>query len=178
MNINNIKKLKFINGLETIEEKLLTSVPYPQADDVKKLYSYAIYLSKGEVDQENLKEIFGLHMRQLKYYGQALVYLDLAIKKNEYYLVNKDGYKLANSSIIDRKKIFIEKCLQIPTIRQSYFKFLNASPLKINILKKFIISQIKIYQGHKYSDSTLSRRANTIYRWLVYIDDNINEVIK
>ena len=111
-------------------------------------------------------------MRQIKYYTDACIYINLVYKSEGDYFLTKEGLDLINTkNKVSRNALLSKICLKVPSIKNSYINYKKNKFFD----KEYIKNQIITFQGNKYSNSTLNRRATTVISWIKFITININE---
>ena len=170
------KKINYINNIEVVNENLLLTrnIPYPQANDVKKMFALIYYIHAGYTLTDELSEVLRITPRQIDYYGNALVYLEFVHRSYGMFLLTDKGSVFKKSSKDEKIKLFIDSCLALPSIRQCYIKFITE-----NNFKKSMLSQILQKHGVIKSNNinVINRRGNCIYKWLKFIDSEIIKLV-
>ena len=109
-------KLMILNNIETINEKMLSDIPYPQANNPKLIIDILNAICLGKITIDELTSTFNIHSRQILYYCNACRYLGLVKKIKQTYIATIDGYNLSESKSINKYKLLAEKMLSIPSI--------------------------------------------------------------
>ena len=164
MNIDQIKAIETVN-----EEAILDSTPYPQADNVLKLFSFATCLKNSLILDEEIMESLDITKRQVSYYGNALKYLGLVERRQGSFLLTKKGIKFANLTGKKKRVFFAEACLLIPTINATFIKRIESPTFNIKTIMKIL----KDSGLHISSEYTLKRRATTIKSWISFIESTL-----
>ena len=160
MNIKQVKAIETVN-----EEAILDSTPYPQADNVLKLFSFATCLKNSLILDGEIMESLDITKRQVAYYGNALKYLGLTERRQGSFLLTKNGLKFAKLTGKKKRVFFAEACLSIPTINAAFIKRIE----DFNFNTKTIMKVLSEGGLNISSECTLKRRATTIKSWIKFI---------
>lgn len=173
--------IKIANEVKIVREP---EVPFPQADDFKKVLSLCESLNRSEkeIGYEPLTKVgvaikFGFHMRQSDYYINAAKYLGF-IKvvegKNTPIELTDLGKKIFSAHADEKNKRIVE-CILSHEVFNKCFKIYLAQAGYIS--KNTIVKTMKeclLYNLDKDS-STYSRRASSISAWINWIVMLTNE---
>jgi hypothetical protein len=153
-----------------IEDKKKSDIP--QADDLNKVMAIPFLISQGFDTDYKMAKYFQFTKRQSSYYRKAAEILGLAgTNKNHYYLTEEGKkYILLPNKI--QKKYFARLLLEFPVIK----KLVNN--LNVDPNKQFTKNDlVKILKGNStLTGQTLTRRAQTISKWLEWIENNMDLV--
>lgn len=176
--------VKIANEVKMVREP---EVPFPQADDFKKVLSLceALNRSEKEIGYELLTKVgvaikFGFHIRQADYYINAAKYLGF-IKvvegKNTPIELTDLGKKIFSTHADDKNKRIVECILSHEVFNKCFKIYLKQAGY---ISKNTIVETMKecsLYNLDKDS-STYSRRAGSISAWINWIvmltNENLN----
>lgn len=162
--INVMKKIKYIE-----EPK----VPFPQADNFKRIINLCEILSKGDMTKDEITLNYAFTERQTKYYTDAARYLGLinkSVKNHEItFSLNPEGYKILHLDYKQRQLKLVEAILKHKTFGETfklYLRYRNIPSKKeiVNIMK-----EAKLYNISSFS--TFDRRASTVRGWIKWILD-------
>ena len=120
-------KINYANSIDLIDETIYVNrVPYPQANSVNLIFN-VIHSACNTVNLvEELRALYRIHQRQVSYYCNACIYLGFLYKNNDIYIGTELGYHFSNQGELNNKnKLFVEQCLRIPSIRNSYLLFIG-----------------------------------------------------
>lgn len=173
--------VKIANEVKIVREP---EVPFPQADDFKKVLSLCESLNRSEkeIGYEPLTKIgvaikFGFHMRQSDYYINAAKYLGF-IKvvegKNTPIELTDLGKKIFSAHADEKNKRIVECILSHEVFNKCFKIYLKQAGC---ISKNTIVETMKecsLYNLDKDS-STYSRRAGSISAWINWIVMLTNE---
>jgi hypothetical protein len=169
-----IKNLKDILLSSNIIEEV--RIPFPQANNLKRLFEICAYLYKFPFNKNDLKIKQNFHLRQVDYYLNAGIYLNLIVKEGREYKLTLLGYELHKASLKD-KYLLIYKVLCKHKIFNEIFKLFLIYGTSIN--KKVVEEVMEKSQLYNVKEnSTKKRRSSTVYSWIneirSCIDLNIN----
>ena len=163
-----------IKSIKTINEQNLQEIPYPQANNINKLFLFITYIGQGILDKDQLIDTLNIHGRQIDYYSNAMRYLGILNKRYNYFVLNPLGETFFKASQEEKDEIFITQCLKIPSIRKSYIFYSENQ----NSTKKDIVKILKDSKLNLSSEATYLRRASTVMKWIKYIDQNIYKLME
>ena len=156
-------------------EPIHSYIPFPQANDVSKIFNFISYTKRGHILKEELIKDFSMTDRQIDYYGNACRYIGLTFKDEKEFLLTSKGQKFSTADINTKNKIFIDSCMEIPSIRESFEIYLkdkdNALHNIQDVLKKHNVLDIDCL------NATIKRRAQGLISWLKYIDIHFDRLI-
>lgn len=183
-NYSSLKKIKQINfildeeldiSLENIKqisrdspnEKETVSPPYPQADSFSRVLDLLEQLEEGPKNKWKISEDFGFHERQSDYYGDALLYLGLAVRnKNHEYELTNIGKRIASMPNNNtRNRIVIEQILRHETFNLFFKETLKHYG---ELDDQFIIEKL-FEMVPNISESTINRRKSSVKSWISWI---------
>jgi len=144
----------------------------PQANDIDKIREIPFLVSQGVDTDYKLAKHFQFSKRQGSYYREATQILGLINTNGICYHLTESGEKYVHLPIEIQKKFFVKLILDFPVIHMLF------SNLKADENKSFTLRDIvKILNvNSSLTGKTLTRRANTISRWLKWIQYNIKSV--
>ena len=183
LNIETIKEI--LKSISIVEEP--TNVPFPQADSFERIINFCEILYNN-IDEEHTKETLScnydfkekdsLDMRQVDYYTNAAIYLNLVKKsevneKNIFELTTMGLSLFETKSISERQLKFIKSILTHGAFNKTLSLYLRKTeePTKDEIVE--IMKASNLYNVN--SDSTFRRRASTVLSWVNWILGTINE---
>jgi hypothetical protein len=148
-----------------------TDIPFPQADDFRRVIDVLSFISEEPRTVENLSDYYGFHPRQSDYYGNAVRYLGLAEKTIE------DGTRYFSASNLGaeiQSLPYKEKILKIATI------ILSIEPLAMTYMDwvknssrpplEAVMSYVRATaDGAILSEETVRRRSQTIRTWATWL---------
>ena len=160
-------KLEIFKNVEIIEELSQDVVPFPQADKFSKVLGTLEYINSGINTARLISEEFGFDVRQGKYYIDALRYLKLIKKSNNYgeYELTALGIMACNSDSKTRNALLVEEILKHEPFYKVYKAYLNNDIMP----NKIYIREILKNKISELSTETINRRASTIRSWIQWI---------
>lgn len=182
-NYSSIKKIKQINfiidedlnitiesvkkiSMDSRNEMEPTTVPYPQADNFTKVLDMLQHLLIPKNKQE-LADDYNFNDRQSDYYGNALIYLNFAIKKDGKFELTDLGKRVVGMPNNNtRNKIIIEQILNHKTFNIIFENTLrNGGEYHNNFIAQTLYNNVPRIN----SIVTAERRTSTVKSWLDWI---------
>ncbi len=143
---------------------IVPEVPFPQANQVSKLLDAVIALSHRSLNKEGLATYFEMEERQGDYYGNALRYLGLASKNEDFFELTDTGIALTEASTqLERHIVLLKGMLGTHTMHELIKRRIE----KKDISRSYILESLK---QTGLQDSTIQRRAQTIASWLNWVE--------
>jgi hypothetical protein len=105
--------------LETTPERNTPNLPFPQADDVRRVGDVADALSAGVVTRAGIAERFDLDERQADYYANAAAYLGLLERNTTGFALTAFGAQLVTLPYASRQTLLLRQIIQRPVFRRS-----------------------------------------------------------
>lgn len=162
-----IIKKDIYKNIELVDELPQTDVPLPQADSFSKVICTLGLISNDIKTANDIAKELNFDNRQGKYYIDALRYLNLVQKGDnfgEYELVPQ-SFLLMNLELKKRNEILINQILQHKPFYDAYKYYLETGQLPSkNIIKEIIEKYVK-----DISEETINRRSSTIRGWIQWI---------
>ena len=158
---------EIIQGIK-VQQMEPDDVPFPQADDIRKVRDTVDLISWGYVTRNQIAEFWGVEQRQADYYANAGQYLGLIYKVGRRWALTNKGEKFVHLPATQRNKMLAEMIFQHPVFYEVQMKYLQEDQLSSN---EEISDLIKKCTRHKFSQSTLFRRSRTIISWIKYINE-------
>lgn len=144
------------------------SVPFPQADDIRKVRDTVDLISWGYSTRDQIAKFWAVDKRQGDYYAQAAQYLDLINKDSKNWKLTQIGEKFIHLPTTQRNKMLAEQIYKHPVFYAAQMRYFeNGTMPSKDELCKLIGKSMK----QKLSQETLFRRAGTIVSWLSYINE-------
>jgi hypothetical protein len=147
------------------------SVPFPQADNFRRVINLCELLSQGEMSKDDITLNYAFDPRQTNYYADAGRYLGFIDKRREenevVFFLTEEGRKIFLENYRERQLKFVEAILSHKVFNELYRLYLNQTepPAKRDIVK--IMKQSNLYQVQ--AESTYERRASTVIGWINWI---------
>ncbi len=160
-------KLKHNDNLKTkrsVDEDLLGSIPFPQANDINKVLLYCDLIFKNKKSTQELVELMGVTSRQVKYYKNSCSYLGLIIEKEGQIFLTEELYRVfENGDTVLKEKFIIKSIMDDELLKQCYLYHITGE-LNLETFRKII--EVK----YEVSEETYKRRYSTIRSWFKWID--------
>jgi hypothetical protein len=166
ISLDDIKSI--LKNVQVIEEP---RIQFPQADNMKRLINLCELLYNNEMTREEITTTYDFDPRQTNYYVDAGRYLGIIDKRKEdgeiiYYLTD-EGEKIFKMNLKSRQLKFVETILKHNVFNKTlkeYFKIaeMPSNEKIVEIMKASNLYRIK-------SESTFSRRAQTVSSWIKWI---------
>ena len=142
----------------------------PQADDLDKIMTLPILISRGVNTDYKIAEYFHFSKRQSSYYRKAAEILGLVGTDRSHYYLTDEGKKYIRLPPKMQKKYFARLLFEFPVIRNL------VSNLREDQNKQVTMNDLVeiLKKNSTLTGQTLTRRAYTISRWLDWIEKNID----
>ncbi|ULG74445.1 type II restriction enzyme [Macrococcus brunensis] len=153
------------------------NLPFPQADRLQRLLEIMNALYISEEEKLSLEEITLTHdfvYRQAQYYSRAGLYLGvMEINDDGSISLSKFGTKIMDSNEKQKLLLLIERILSFESFNLMMKKRLSAG----RVLEQQEKYNILVDSGleKKYAQSTVDRRARTVYSWISEILNMTND---
>lgn len=146
-------------------------VPFPQADDIEKIYSIINILNESDLsDFDEMKECLGnVSIRQVSYYLSAACYFGIIETKDRKKGFTEFGRKLRSMNSSMQKAEFITAILGDPVFRKTFIY----QKLYGERTVEDIAMLIKEYHP-ECNDRVCHRRAQTVISWIRWIEQTID----
>ena len=173
-----------LQEIEIINEPI--NIPFPQADSFERIINLCEIINNSDdnkIYKENLKENYSFteqnsfDLRQVDYYTNAAIYLDLITKgkdrlNNIYYSLTEYGKSFFNLDLNVRQIKFVETILRHAPFNETLKLYLDKAEVPS---KTEVVSIMRHFLNTIESESTFVRRASTIIAWLNWIINLIEE---
>jgi hypothetical protein len=138
-------------------------VPFPQADDISKVFDVTELLLAGRMRKEEIAAEFGVDPRQGDYYGNAASWLGLATKKKHQFELTSDGLRFSRMDRAHRILEVASRIKSLPAFSQAADAAIRKQEFPFDEIAKIIGKE------YGYSESTQSRRAITVRAWVNWL---------
>lgn len=98
-------------------EPLPTDVPFPQADDMRKVIDVVDAVGKGCRTQERIAALYDFDKRQADYYGNAATFLGLLQRGRGEFSLSATGQALLVSPLDTRHALIVSRLAALPVTR-------------------------------------------------------------
>lgn len=152
-------------------------IPFPQADNFKRVINVCELLSSTTMDRDEVTEEYAFDIRQTNYYTDACRYLGLVEKGRDglkvMYQLTSKGKLIMNMSRRQRQLEFCKSILEHKAFSETFLITLREGriPNKQRIVD--IMKQCELYRVE--SEETYKRRASTINGWINWMLEIANE---
>lgn len=162
LNLEEVKKISY-NVVE-IDEPL--NVPFPQADTFTRILDILDYISEKK-NKFELAIAYDFDIRQSDYYGNSLVYLGLATKKDQYFVLNAEGIEIRDMRNSNKRNaLIIAKILAHRPFKLAFDSTLsNGGEYDRVYISSMLLTQVDSIK----SQATANRRMQTVVAWLNWI---------
>jgi hypothetical protein len=143
-----------------------TDCPFPQADDLSKVFDVTDVLSGGPADKEEIAERFQVDPRQGDYYANAAAWLGLVEKSNGSFYLTKEGREFNKLTRIERMERVADILAQTPGFAEALAAQAMGNPLNVTEIAR------AIERNYGLSGTTAPRRASTVRSWIEYLAGN------
>lgn len=176
-------------NIETIQNILESTtivaepeIPFPQADDFRKVINLCELCYANDLTKESIATEYEFNIRQSDYYTNACRYLGLMNKfsartKNPYFKLSDDGIKMLKMSFIDRQIFLIKKIVEHKVFNEALRMSFEIHSSPTNKMIEPLLKENETYKvGSKRDDATtFKRRASSVRGWINWILSIINE---
>lgn len=164
--------INIANSVTIVDEP---SLPFPQADDFRKVINLCEISYTKDLNKEIIASEYEFNIRQSDYYTNACRYLGLLEKKKMngeiIYKLTPNGENILKMSYIERQLFLVKEILSHKIFNDIFRETIKFSkiPSKNEILK--LMPMYNLYNvGMKKNDaSTFGRRASSIRGWIEWI---------
>lgn len=164
---SDIEKKRLFKNNQLVEELPQCEVPLPQADSFSKVIGTLEAFSNGSTTANEIAKELEFDSRQGKYYIDALRYLGLVVKTDDFgkYTLSPLGLEILNYDVKGRNRELILSILKHKPYYDVYKYYLDNNELPN---KDYIRTIIRKYIPDM-SEETVNRRASTIRGWVQWI---------
>lgn len=167
------KKVILNESILDIDEFLLSDlegVPFPQADDFEKVIDVIDLIYSNYNNKEDFTEYFDFTPRQTDYYFNAARYLGLVERHNRNFYLTELGLDTVRFERTTRHAKLI-KLILLHKVFYDVFMII----FRDNTITNDEIIEIMENNNVSVSENTLSRRAQTIKSWCLWIKEKFEE---
>lgn len=161
--------INLINSTNIISEP---KIPFPQADTFERILDLLFLLKNQNLTLEDITYNYSFDKRQAAYYSSALMYLRLAIRKNEMgiavYSLSDEGKDIISLEPRKRNLSIVKRIIEHEVFNILLRNYLQTFqlPQKGYIIE--IMQNSNSFNVDKNS-STLTRRAQTVQTWFNWL---------
>jgi hypothetical protein len=142
-------------------------IPFPQADDLSKVFDLCDFLSYGPADKDEIGEKFQLDPRQGDYYGNAASWLGLAEKRNSNFCLTSAGVRFNTLNRTDRLAEIAATLSELSAFAEAIAARTTRQELQNDEIAKLIA------RHYGLTGTTPTRRALTVQSWVDYLASNL-----
>jgi hypothetical protein len=146
-----------------MQEIPATGTPFPQADDLSKVFDVTDLLLAGPMRKEEVAAGFDVDPRQGDYYGNAAAWFGLAKKKNHQFVLTDDGLRFSKMNRTDRIVEIARRLKALPAFSETANEAVKGQALPQREIAAII--------SRKYglTGTTPLRRASTVRAWINWL---------
>ncbi|TMI22978.1 hypothetical protein E6H36_11590 [Candidatus Bathyarchaeota archaeon] len=139
----------------------------PQADDVAKIADIPLAVKDGLDTAEALSTRYQFGRRQAFYYLQATESLGLIARREKKYSLSRIGRNYTSLTPVGRKEVFLRSMLLSSVVTRILAELLISPSHRLTRQRVIAIASTRA----RISQTTLSRRAQSIFKWLSWLGD-------
>lgn len=145
---------------QTSRERLPADVPFPQADDMRKVVDVVDAVGKGCRTQDRIAALYDFNKRQADYYGNAATFLGLLEHGRGEFSLSSAGRAFLVSGLEKRNALVVSRLAALPVLRPALAWVVenNALP-ELDVVCEWIESSTRL------TGATPRRRALTVLSW-------------
>ncbi|HHV35611.1 MAG TPA: transcriptional regulator [Syntrophomonadaceae bacterium] len=160
--------ISVLNRVKVVEEP---AVPFPQADNFKRVINLCELLIQGAMTKDEITLNYAFDPRQTNYYTDAGRYLGLIDKQRDngkiVFSLSEQGQRIVRSKYKARQLRLVEAVLKHRVFNETLRLYLKRDEMPrvsdiVEIMKKYGLYKVK-------ADSTFRRRASTVVSWISWI---------
>ncbi len=144
-------------------------VPFPQADDLSKVFDVTDILAAGPTTKEEIAERFDVDPRQGDYYANAAYWLGLVDKSGHQFTLTQAGREFSKKSRIDRIVEIAQLVSKMPAFSEAAEAFAQRKPLETEEIAEIIS------RSYGLSGTTPARRASTVTAWIDWLANQLRK---
>jgi hypothetical protein len=143
------------------------SAPFPQADDLSKVFDVTDLLVAGAMRKEEIALDFDVDPRQGDYYGNAASWLGLAAKPDHQFILTEDGQRFARMDRIARIVEIASRLKALPAFSETAEALIKKAPLAHDEIANLISRKYHL------GGTTPARRASTVRAWIDWLSQQL-----
>lgn len=157
--------------LETTSEEHCPELPFPQANDVRRVVDVVDAVCAGIVTRAGLAARFDIDDRQADYYANAAAYLALVQRGPQGFAPTALGTQFAALAYTARQALLLRQIVRRPVFRQTAIKLCSSGNLPTREQVAEWVSSVTGLTGR-----TSLRRAATVLAWIRWARQAANPV--
>ena len=138
-----------------------TGVPFPQADDVRRVIDIVDAIGSGITQRAAIANRYDFDSRQADYYANAAIYLGLLERNPGVFALSPMGQQFLRAPLHRRTEIFLRQIVSRPVFRQIAQQAVTTG----NLPSSDAVSEI-VSAATRLTGATSLRRAKTVLSWL------------
>jgi len=142
-------------------------VPFPQADDLSKVFDVTDILTAGPATKEEISERFDVDPRQGDYYANAASWLGLAEKSKHRFRLTLAGRNFSKKGRIDRLVEMAQLVCEMPAFSETARAMVGGAPPTTKETADIIS------RAYPLTGSTPIRRASTVRAWIEWLANQL-----
>jgi hypothetical protein len=145
----------------TREDKLPEGMPFPQADDLRRVIDIVDAVAQGVSSHEGLARHYEFDVRQAQYYGNAAAFLGLVTRTALGFELDDAAADFARLPRPDRQTLLLRRIASLPIFREVIERLVTTGELESGEVVAELIEQKANLRGQ-----TTLRRARTVLAWV------------
>ena len=143
--------------------KAPTNIPFPQADDLSRVFDVTDILAAAPATKEEIAEQFGVDPRQGDYYANAAAWLGFVEKSGTHFALTRPGIDFVAMDRIDRITEVAKRLCERAGFAEAAEAFLGGAALDTAEIADIIS------KAYELSGTTPVRRASTVRSWIHWL---------
>jgi len=145
----------------TREDKLPEGMPFPQADDLRRVIDIVDAVAQGVCSHADLARRYEFDVRQAQYYGNAAAFLGLVTRTASGFELDEAGADFARLPRPDRQTLLLRRIASLPIFREVIERLVTTGEFEASDVVAELIEQKASLRGQ-----TTLRRARTVLAWV------------
>ena len=142
-------------------DKLPEGMPFPQADDLRRVIDIVDAVAQGVSSHEELARHYEFDVRQAQYYGNAAAFLGLVTRTASGFELDEAAADFARLPRPDRQTLLLRRIASLPIFREVLERLVVSGELESSDVVAELIEQKAGLRGQ-----TTLRRARTVLAWV------------
>jgi len=136
-------------------------MPFPQADDLRRVIDIVDAVAQGVSSHEELARHYEFDVRQAQYYGNAAAFLGLVTRTASGFELDEAAADFARLPRPDRQTLLLRRIASLPIFREVLERLVVSGELESSDVVAELIEQKAGLRGQ-----TTLRRARTVLAWV------------
>lgn len=150
-------------------QPLPSEVPFPQADDIRKVIDVVDAIGKGCRTAEDIALLYDFDRRQADYYVNAAAFIGLVRRDAGAFATTPAGRQFVSSPLAVRNESILTRLATLPVFREA---LIEAHSGRAGLTTGAVEDWIR--RATTLTGATVSRRARTVVAWTRWALDLIN----